>query len=450
MENEETTLVGQRASQQVVDLGDPFINSALVHTASACLIFVVVFIFVLPGILLTTLRREKPYQVDMRPKTRLGRQVYEGPDRPLIMCMVNSTSFQRLPPMTYTFEQVPSNLCSHVVFPLSGAADWSDDMLHYDYTHKITHPNLYREMVRLKKERPALKILVGVGEYEVNNGLFRYAAESMHATVQFCSAVLRWTLGNGFDGLVIHRMFTSGSPGEDRRGIIVLLQKLWVHFERHGLTLVVVFEPETEVFNQPLLGGKICSYVDYAVVVAHGFRSDAFAEFPSPMRSRLPSPLNVTMDFDTAVQRALASGVPVHKLVVSVSLDGASYTLDDKSEHKPGSVLLAGRSEGIPGLFTRCPGVLSFFEICRRLVFENWTRAWDASAECPYAYSDDQWVAYEDQISLMAKAEYVRNRSLAGMMVWDVSSDDYRGDCGTPNVLVQTIYQNFQSVFKLD
>ncbi|KAL1431222.1 hypothetical protein MTO96_014600 [Rhipicephalus appendiculatus] len=97
MENEETTLVGQRESQPAVDLGDPFINSALVHTASACLIFVVVFIFVLPGILLTTLRREKPYQVDMRPKTRLSRQAYDGPDRPLIMCMVNSTSFQRPP-----------------------------------------------------------------------------------------------------------------------------------------------------------------------------------------------------------------------------------------------------------------------------------------------------------------------------------------------------------------
>lgn len=449
MENEETTLVGQRGSQQAVDLGDPFINSALVHTASACLIFVVVFIFVLPGILLTTMRREKTYQVDMRPKTRMGRQAYEGPDKPLVMCMVNSSSFQRQAPMTYTFEQVPSNLCSHVVFPLSGAADWSDDMLHFDYTHKITHPSLYREMVRLKKERPALKILVSVGEYEVNNGLFRYAAESMHATVQFCSAVLRWTLGNGFDGLVIHRMFSGGPADQDRRGLIVLLQKLWVHFERHGLTLVVVFEPETEVFNQPLLGGKICSYVDYAVVVSHGFRGDVFAEFASPMRHRA-WPQNGTVDFETAIQRALASGVPVHKLVASVSLDGTSYTLDEKADHKPGSMLLAGRPEGIPGLFTRCPGVLSYFEICRHLVFENWTREWDANAECPYAYSDDQWVAYEDPQSLMAKAEYVRNRSLAGVMIWDVSSDDYRGDCGPPNVLVQTLYHEFQSVFKLD
>ncbi|KAL1431221.1 hypothetical protein MTO96_014599 [Rhipicephalus appendiculatus] len=304
-------------------------------------------------------------------------------------------------------------------------------------------------MVRVKKERPALKILVSVGEYEVNNGLFRYAAESMHATVQFCSAVLRWTLGNGFDGLVIHRMFTSGSPGEDRRGIIVLLQKLWVHFERHGLTLIVVFEPETDVFDQPLLGGKICSYVDYAVVVAHGFRSEAFADFPSPMRSR--SSMNVTTDFDTAVQRALASGVPVHKLIVSVSLDGASYTLDEKADHKPGSVLLAGRSEGIPGLFTRCPGVLSYFEICRRLVFENWTRVWDGIAECPYAYSDDQWVAYEDQHSLMAKGG-VRAQPLLGGHdgLGRVQRRLPGGDCGSPNVLVQTIYQNFQSVFKLD
>lgn len=448
MENEETTLVGLRGSQQAVDLGDPFINSALVHTASACLIFVVVFIFVLPGILLTTMRREKPYQVDMRPKSRLSKETYDGPDKPLIMCNVNSSSFQRPEPMTYTFHQVPSNLCSHVVFPLTGSADWSDDMLHYDYTHKITRPNLYREMVRLKKERPALKILVAVGEYEVNNGLFHYAAESMHATVQFCSAVLRWTLGNGFDGLVIHRMFMRDSPNEDRRGIIVLLQKLWVHFERHGLTLIVVFEPDTDVFDQPLLGGKICSYVDYAVVVSHGFHSDAYAEFPSPLRPR--NRTNVTADFETAIERAMRSGVPIHKLLVSVSFDGTSYTLDDKADPSPGSVLLAGRPEGIPGLYSRCPGALSYFEICKRLLSDNWTRVWDANAECPYAYSDDQWVGYDDPQSLMIKAEFVRNRSLAGVMVWDVSSDDYRGDCGPPNILVQTLYQQFQLVFRFD
>ncbi|KAM7311028.1 endochitinase-like [Ixodes scapularis] len=438
MENEETTLVGVRGSQAAVGLGDPFINSALVHTGSACLIFFVVFIFVLPGILLTTLKREKPFVLqDMRPPGSAASQQSAGPDRPLVVCMINVSSYNREPPMRYSPDQVPSPWCSHVVFPLSGAADWTEDMLHYDYTHKVTHPNLYRDMVRLKKVRPALRILVSVGDHETSNNLFRYAAETMHSTVQFCSAVLRWTLGNGFDGLVIHHMFT-GSTDDNRRGIVILLQKLWVHFERHGLTLVLVFEPETDLFDKPLLGGKICSYVDYAVVVAHGFRSQVFAEFSSPLRG----PGNQT--FDSAVERAISSGVPVHKLIPSVSFESITYTLDDGSDHRPGSVLLAGMSRGLPGPITKNPGALAYFELCRQLQSGNWTRVWDPRAGCAYAYSGDQWLTFEDEQSLTLKADYVRNRSLAGVMIWDVTSDDYRGYCGPSNILVQTLYENFQ------
>ncbi|CAN8005513.1 unnamed protein product [Ixodes hexagonus] len=442
MENEETTLVGVRGSQHAVDLGDPFINSALVHTASACLIFFVVFIFVLPGILLTTIKREKPFvPQDMRPAGRAALQSLTGPDRPLVMCMINVSSYHREPPMRYSPDQVPSPWCSHVVFPLAGAVDWTEDMLHYDYTHKITHPNLYRDMVRLKKVRPALRILVSVGEHETSNSLFRYAAESMHSTVQFCSAVLRWTLGNGFDGLVIHHMFT-GSTEDNRRGIVILLQKLWVHFERHGLTLVLVFESEADIFDTPLLGGKICSYVDYAVVVAHGFRNQVFADFASPLQGS--GLRNQTLDFDSAIERAISSGVPVHKLIPSVSFESVAYTLDEGTGHSPGSILLAGRSHGRPGPITKNPGVLAYFELCRWLQMGNWTRVWDTRAGCAYAYSGDQWVTFEDVQSLTLKAEYVRNRSLAGVMIWDVTSDDYRGYCGPSNILVQTLHEQFQ------
>lgn len=443
METEETTLVGVRGSQQAVDVGDPFINSAIVHTASACLIFFVVFIFVLPGILLTTLRRDKHVEIDMRPMGRADRQYASaGPDRPLVMCMLNASSYSRPPAMRYSPDQVPSMLCSHVVYPLSGAADWTEDMLHYDYTHKITHPNLYRDMVHLKKARPLLRILVSVGENEVSNSLFKYAAETMHTTVQFCSAVLRWTLGNGFDGLVIHHMFSGPDP--DRVRVVILLQKLWVHFERHGLTLILVFEQDTDVFDKPFIGGKICSYVDFAVIVAHNFRSRIFADFPSPMRGAAYR--NGSLDFESTIERAVNSGVPEHKLIVSVSFDAASYTLDESADHNPGSLVLAGRGQGNPGPITGNPGVLAYFEVCKQLQLGNWTRMWDPHAGGPFAYSGDQWMAYEDARSLTLKAEYLRNRSLAGVMIWDVTSDDYKGVCGNANVLVQALYDEFQKV----
>ncbi|XP_064475205.1 chitinase-3-like protein 2 [Ornithodoros turicata] len=441
MENEETTLVGIRGSNQAVDVGDPFINSALVHTASACLIFFVVFIFVLPGILLTTMRKETFVETDNRPSVRVAKEVAEqkGRDRPIIVCLINRTSYDREPPMRYEPNQVPLQWCSYVVYPLTGAADWTEDMLSFDYTHKMTHPNLYKDLVLLKKTRPSVKILLSVGEMTSSSQLFSYASQSMYSTIRFCSAVVRWTLGNGFDGLLIHNLFPS-EPDANTHKIVILLQKLWVNFERRGLTLAVVFEPDSDVFKHEMVGGRLASYLDLAIVVSHGFRSELVADFSSPMH-RAPS--NQTFSFRSAIAKALQSGVPRHKLVATVSFDGNTYTLEDSANHDPGAFVQAGRSLGSPGRYTKTSGMLSYFEICQMLMKGNLSHSWDILAGCPYAYADDQWVGYEDEESLALKANHVLNESLAGVVVWDVTSDDYLGHCGDPHVLIKTLYQQF-------
>ena len=48
----------------------------------------------------------------------------------------------------------------------------------------------------------------------------------------------------------------------------------------------------------------------------------------------------------------------------------------------------------------------------------------------PYAYKDDQWVGYDNVESIKYKMEYIKKKGLGGALVWDTSTDDFKGNCG--------------------
>ena len=75
--------------------------------------------------------------------------------------------------------------------------------------------------------------------------------------------------------------------------------------------------------------------------------------------------------------------------------------------------------------------MLAYFEICDNIVNKGWTRV--KGPDCvvgPYAYKGDQWVGYDDPESIKYKMEFVKKMELGGAMVWDVSTDDFKGKCG--------------------
>ncbi len=48
------------------------------------------------------------------------------------------------------------------------------------------------------------------------------------------------------------------------------------------------------------------------------------------------------------------------------------------------------------------------------------------AANGPYAYSGNQWVGYDTPESLATKTQFVVQKGLAGAMVWDLSTDDFK------------------------
>ncbi|CAG2057946.1 unnamed protein product [Timema podura] len=78
--------------------------------------------------------------------------------------------------------------------------------------------------------------------------------------------------------------------------------------------------------------------------------------------------------------------------------------------------------------------------ICKSHLEDNdWTIDWDDEAEVPFASRGSLWVAYDDPESIAEKAQYVLDMELGGAMVWSIDMDDFRGNCGDKNILLQKI-----------
>lgn len=71
---------------------------------------------------------------------------------------------------------------------------------------------------------------------------------------------------------------------------------------------------------------------------------------------------------------------------------------------------------------------------------EEWETEWEDYHKAPYMYKGLQWVSYDDQQSIRMKSNFAYKHNLAGVMVWSIDTDDFRGKCGGPTYpLLRTI-----------
>jgi chitinase len=68
----------------------------------------------------------------------------------------------------------------------------------------------------------------------------------------------------------------------------------------------------------------------------------------------------------------------------------------------------------------------------------------DEYSKVPYLYSETkkEFYTYEDEISVKAKADFVKDEGFGGMILWEIS-EDTRADLGEKNSLLDVIHKAF-------
>nr|BAF02568.1 chitinase [uncultured bacterium] len=326
------------------------------------------------------------------------------------------------------------------VYAANESVTGSDDNNTSDF-----HGN-FNQLLELKKQNPQLKVLISVGGWNWS-GNFSNAAKDETSRQRFASSCIDLYLkqyAGVFDGIDIDWEYpvsgglTNGSP-DDTANFTLLLYELRLQLDALGETngehyLLTIAAPvgPGSIRNLDLPG--IAVAVDWINLMTYDFHGtwDATTNFNAPLFRTVNDPADAALNADAAVQTYLIEGVPAAKLVMGVPFYGRGWSGVTDVDHG----LYQSATGAAPG--THEAGSFEYNDIRNRYL-PTWQYYWNQEANVPWLYdsASQTFISFDDARSLEAKAGYVKDQELAGVMIWEISQGDQS--------LVDGIYAGFEN-----
>lgn len=278
----------------------------------------------------------------------------------------------------------------------------------------------------LKSRNPRLKILVSVGGWGADG--FSDAARDASARTKFADSAAALIVRERLDGVDLDWEYP-GLPGpgivhrpDDRRNFTLLLQALRARLDalagdaRRGRSRYLLTAALADgAFVAHIELGRIHRSLDWIDLMTYDFHNSltpTTGHHAALRRSRTSAPGERSVE--RAVAQYLAAGVPARKLIVGVPFYGRAF----------GDV--TPKNRGLDQPYGHYDGDLPWPQLVAEYVDRNgYVRYRDAAAQAPYLWNAQSraFVSYDDPESLAAKASYVVQHGLGGMMYWEQSQD---------------------------
>ena len=277
---------------------------------------------------------------------------------------------------------------------------------------QVTHGCL-RSWTQIRKQKyPHLKIILSVGGALVDT--FPTVLSDVKKIERFVESARKLLEENGLDGMDID--WEHPSCAEDGHRFLALLIRLRAALPSPTYLLTTALPAGTWALKH-IPFPWVSNYVDFINLMAYDFVGPDFpgsnpvsghhAQLYSPPRRLAPS-TESRLSCDSAVTYLeLKRGVPARKIVLGIPLYGRSF-LGAKGLHQP-FIGTAGRD--------------STFEY-RELPRDGTEEVYDDRLGAAYCVGDEcGFVSYDNKESVIAKAEFVKRRGLAGLFYWHIGSD---------------------------
>jgi chitinase len=286
----------------------------------------------------------------------------------------------------------------------------------------LPHPGVAPQLARLvalKARNPRLKILLSVGGWTAEG--FSDAAVSDESRLRFAASAVALLRAHALDGIDLDWEYPGQDVAgikarpEDERNFTLLLRAMRERLdaERPGYLLTIA-SADGEYFEHTEMD-QLHVWLDWINVMTYDFfnsMTPTTGHHAGLHRSRYAAAGDRAGD--AAIAQHLAAGIPPGKLVLGAAFYGRAFGDVQPLHH------------GLNQPFGKFIDAFPYAELARtRIGRDGFVRHWDPVAQAPYLWNarTRTFISYEDAQSLAAKAQYVRQRGLGGMMFWELSQD---------------------------
>nr|AHB39935.1 chitinase 2 [Coptotermes formosanus] len=347
-----------------------------------------------------------------------------------VFCYYGSWATYRPGIAQFEVEYINASLCTHIVYSFMGLRDGVIVSLdeYNDYEENWGKGALTRFANFAKTN--GLKAILAIGGWNEGSVKYSQMAATEAARNTFADSVVTFVQKYNFDGLDMDWEYPTqrGGTPQDKENFSLLLETLSDKLHAEGLILTVAVCADSDIAKEAYDFKKVAQYADYISLMSfdyHTATSDNVTGLNSPLHAIPEENRNNTkLNVGYSVNQWLGGGVPASKLIVGIPLYGRTYILADPEDHGLGAPI---NGSGTAGPHTKEPGFLSYYEICMET---KWNVERNDAEGYIYAYYDNNWVSYDDVTTVTSKAQFVKEKGLAGTMMWALESEDFRNQCG--------------------
>nr|BET14063.1 chitinase [Chiromantes haematocheir] len=367
----------------------------------------------------------------------------------VMVCYYGSWAVYRQGDGKFDVENIDPGICTHLIFGFAG--------LGYDNTIKVLDPwnelcdnygkCAYDRFTALKQKNTNLVTLLAVGGW--NEGSEKYSAMAADASSRatFVNSAIDLLKAHDFDGLDLDWEYPTqrGGAPEDKANFVLLLQDLADALHANGMMLSVAVSAGKATIDPAYDIPGMAAVIDLMNLMSYDLHG-AWESYTHHQSGLYAHPAdtgdNLYLNQDFAINYWIDGGMPANKIAQGVPLYGRCWTLAGSDT----GYYAAASGPGVAGPYTASPGFMGYNEICELQQSEGWTIVDDPDMHEPYTYSvshSNVWCSYDHAESCKTKANYAKDKGLAGMMVWSIETDDFLGKCGRSFDLIKTLVETF-------
>jgi chitinase len=278
---------------------------------------------------------------------------------------------------------------------------------------------VYPELVS-EAHRWDVKVIMSIGGWG-NCAGFPGMAAAPETRNRFVHQVLDFVKTHHYDGVDIDWEFVS-NPVEQRDFVFFIKELSAVLKAQNPPLLLTMAGPSEDYWGKWINYEELVSSFDFIGCMTYDYHGEwtDHSGHNSPLYS---CGNDACGSFNDSYLYCISRGIPGEKLLLGLPFYGRSFDCAD--------------------LYQKFQTSLDYdYNEVMPLLSSGWTYLWDDCAQVPYIQKPDKSmiVSFDDERSIGLKCNYVKQKNAAGVIIWEITQDDYNGS----SVLLKVVGESFK------